>query len=355
MAGPGNSPDRTLTWSAAIIAVAALVWLARAASAVLIPVAAALFVAALVYPILRWLQRRLPDRFRKAALPLTFGLILAVAGAGVTAVAEAVDEVVDAAPQYEQRLRGLWQQADAAADQNGLPLPTDLLSSADTRRRLGEIAASLARTAWQGASLLIIVVFLILLMLLESAEWRRKMTVRRQRGEAALEIARVCAERVRGYLYVRTVLGVASSLLAGAWLTLLNVDLVLTWMVLTFTLNYIPNVGSVIAVVPPSLMAIVQHGPVRGLIVFGGLVIFEQVIGNVIDPRMQGRRLSLSPVLVMVSLVFWSWAWGVAGALMAAPMTVALVVICAHVPGLEWVAELAGRGDSRGPAATSRP
>jgi predicted PurR-regulated permease PerM len=86
----------------------------------------------------------------------------------------------------------------------------------------------------------------------------------------------------------------------------LGVDLVLVWMVLTFALNYIPNVGSIIAVIPPSLLAVLQHGPVRGLVVLGGLAVFEQIIGNLIEPRLEGRRLEISPVVALLSLVFWS-------------------------------------------------
>jgi AI-2 transport protein TqsA len=138
------------------------------------------------------------------------------------------------------------------------------------------------------------------------------------------------AGKVRQYLYVRTVLGAMSATIAGVWLLLLDVDLVLVWVLLTFLLNYIPNLGSIIAVVPPSLMALLQHGPLRGALVLGGLAIFEQIIGNYIDPRMQGRRLQISPVVVLVALVFWTWMWGPAGALLAVPMTVTALAAASY-------------------------
>ena len=104
----------------------------------------------------------------------------------------------------------------------------------------------------------------------------------------------------------------------------------MVWALLTFALNYIPNLGSIVAVMPPSLMALVQHGPIRGLITLGGLAVIEQVIGNYVDPRMQGRRLQVSPVVVLVALVFWTWMWGVPVALLAVPMTVTLLAAAAH-------------------------
>ncbi len=150
---------------------------------------------------------------------------------------------------------------------------------------------------------------------------------------------------MRQYLFIRTVLGAVSAVAAGAWLLILDVDLVLVWVVLTFALNYIPNIGSIIAVFPPSLMALLQHGPTYGLLTLGGLTVFEQVIGNFIDPRMQGRRLRVSPVVVLVALLFWSWMWGPVGALLAVPMTVLLLAAAAHVPRLRpFTTILAGGG-----------
>ena len=87
-------------------------------------------------------------------------------------------------------------------------------------------------------------------------------------------------------------------------------------------------------------MALVQHGPLYGVLTLGGLAVFEQIIGNYIDPRMQGRRLRISPVVVLVALLFWTWMWGPVGALLAVPMTVTLLAAAAHLPALTPLATL---------------
>lgn len=244
-------------------------------------------------------------------------------------------EVVDRAPKHADRLQHSWDQLIELAKQSGLPLPENLGSPEDLQKRLGGLATSAAKVAWEMVSGLVLVLFLVLLMLLEAPAWRRN--ARRAWGRSGSLAAMVTgiAEKVRQYLFVRTVLGAASAGSAAVWLLLLDVDLVLVWVVLTFLLNYIPNIGSIIAVIPPSLMAFVQHGPIRGAIVLGGLAVIEQIIGNYIDPRMQGRRLQISPVVVLMALVFWTWMWGPVGALLAVPMTVTLLAAAAHVDALK--------------------
>lgn len=339
-------PDATaqaapLTWLVGIIAVVCVIWLLKTAAVVAMPLAAAFFIAITVYPVQLFLADRL-DRFRWAALPLTMGLIVAVIGGGMWALAESVDEVAEAAPRYSAELRGAWQTLRQSASDSGVPVPEDLLSSTDLQQRAANLATATVRAVWSTISGLVLVFFLVVLMLLEAPVWgantRRLLTDRH--GRATIETVTEVADKVRQYLYVRTVLGVMSAAAAGAWLLILDVDLVLVWVVLTFLLNYIPNLGSIVAVIPPSLMALLQHGPTYGLLTLGGLAVFEQVIGNFIDPRMQGRRLRVSPVVVLIALVFWTWLWGPVGALLAVPVTITLIVAAARVPSLRTLSTL---------------
>ena len=335
-----------LTWLVGIIAAVALAWMFRAAAIVMIPLATAFFVAIVVHPVQVWLGDRL-QRHGWAAVALTMTLLVVLVGGVLWAAAESIDEAAETLPQYSDRAAELWRTAKDAAANAGVPLPQDLLASQDLHTRLSGIAASIARTAWRITSGLVLVFFLVLLMLVEAPVWgeNTRRALQHGRGRAAIETIGDIADKVRKYLFVRTVLGAASACAAGAWLLILDVDLVLVWVVLTFALNYIPNIGSIIAVFPPSLMALLQHGPVYGLLTLGGLTVIEQVIGNFIDPRMQGRRLRVSPVVVLVALLFWSWMWGAVGALLAVPMTVLLLAAADHVPRLRPFASiLAGGG-----------
>src|SRR5690606_4682895 len=129
-----------------------------------------------------------------------------------------------------------------------------------------------------------------------------------------------------------------TAVMIAGWLLLVGMDLVFLWAILQFVLNYVPTLGSIVAGTFPAVYALVQFGAGKALLVIGGIVLIEQVMGNYVDPRLQGRTLDISPLVVLVSIVFWGWVWGVAGALLAVPLTATIMIVCAHIPALEPVA-----------------
>ena len=149
------------------------------------------------------------------------------------------------------------------------------------------------------------------------------------------------AEKVRQYLGVTTLTSLMTGVASGLWALVVGLDLALVWGVLNFLLNYIPVIGNIVGIVPPSLYALIQFQTLTWpLIVFVGFAVIQIVISNFVYPTLQGRSLSLSPVAILVALTFWSWVWGIAGALIAVPLTAALVIICEHFRSTAWIAKL---------------
>ena len=106
--------------------------------------------------------------------------------------------------------------------------------------------------------------------------------------------------------------------------------------------------ATIIAGIPPILLAFVQFGPGKALLVAGGLLAMEQVIGNFVDPRLQGRTLNVSSLVVLLSVILWGWIWGVPGALIAVPLTVTIILACSKVAMLRPIAvQLSGGEDNR--------
>jgi AI-2 transport protein TqsA len=131
--------------------------------------------------------------------------------------------------------------------------------------------------------------------------------------------------------------GVASSL--WSWMT--GLELVLVWGILNFLLNFVPVIGNIVGIVPPVLFAFIQFGGWQmPLLVFAGFVVLQMTISNVVYPILQGKQLSLSPLAIIVAMTFWSWVWGIAGALIAVPLTAAIVMICAQFDRSRWIAKL---------------
>lgn len=135
--------------------------------------------------------------------------------------------------------------------------------------------------------------------------------------------------------------GVATAVFAAA----VGLDLALMWGFTTFLLNYIPTLGPLVAVIPPSLFALFQfEGLGRPALVFLGIGAIQFFIGNFVDPKIEGRVLSLSPFVVLFGIVLWGWIWGVFGAFLAVPLTAAIVIVCREFESTRWIAVmLSGR------------
>jgi AI-2 transport protein TqsA len=163
-------------------------------------------------------------------------------------------------------------------------------------------------------------------------------------ADTARRITDVSAEiaaRVRLYLGITTLKSVLTGIACGLWTVMLGLDLAIVWGVLNFLLNYVPVVGNLIGIIPPSLYALMQfQNWTIPAAVFVGLAVIQIAISNFVYPVLQGRGLSLSPVAILLAVAFWTWVWGIAGALIAVPLTVVLVVICEHFAGLRWITVL---------------
>jgi AI-2 transport protein TqsA len=198
------------------------------------------------------------------------------------------------------------------------------------------VAQTVAGATGQMIAGMVIVFFLVLLALSERDTFLKKVCdrlSREQRGtlDTVLDQA---SHRLRLYILVRAGVGLLNAALYVAWLGLFGLDLLLVWAILTFLLNFIPNIGSIISGMLPFLYAFVTLDPGMALLLGLGLFVIEQIIGNYVDPKLQGRQISLSALVILVALLFWYWLWGVAGALLAVPMTMIAVVLCTHIPPL---------------------
>ncbi|WP_265584482.1 MULTISPECIES: AI-2E family transporter [unclassified Coleofasciculus] len=130
--------------------------------------------------------------------------------------------------------------------------------------------------------------------------------------------------------------------MTSIWCFVLGVDLAFVWGLVAFVLNYIPTLGSIIAVIPPTLVALVFEGVGIGIATLIGLAVIQVVMGNFIDPRVQGKSLQLSPFVALISIVFWGWVWDISGAILGVPMTVAIILLCQEFKSTRGIAIVLG-------------
>jgi AI-2 transport protein TqsA len=279
-----------------------------------------------------------------------FGAALALSGRAIAA------ELQSRRPQIEAQL----ERARAAVEGAGVPLPKRGGSggspegaaqgsagavglpgmSPDSTGAGGGGGSGLAthvlRVLAEGLVGLGLALAFAALGLAEAGEVRQRIAhLGRGGGAAPSALAAIdeAAPAFRRYVWVKSLTSAITGL--ATWLAALAFGLPLAWVwgFLAFLFEYVPSVGSLLAVIPPTLMALADGGPGHAasvLVVIGAL---QVILGNVVDPRLEGKLMAVSPFGVLLSIVFWGWLWGAVGALLAVPLTIAIVIACRHIPG----------------------
>ena len=367
--GAAPDPRATVrTWLIGIAVSLAIAWTLRQTVWITLPLAVAFFVALGVWPICRWVQERMSARLKFLGYAAAMAVIVFVLLLFFAAIWYAAQRIIAEFPRYADDFRRLWEQVsdwaggwgvpislpgsgqgEAGAPNNGAPSPSDPITG---------FALGIVNSAWQTLANLVLIFFFVLLMLIETPTWRAKLrsAFGPDREEAWLDSIAASAQRFRLYLILRTVIGIVTGALYWLWLTLMGVDFALLWGMLAFLLNYIPTFGSLVVFALASVFALIQRGPEIALVAASGLFLFEQAMGNVIEPRVQGQRLSISPLVVLVSLLVWGWIWGITGTLLAVPLTVLIIIVFAHIRALRPLALLLSDADSmKGLGEATRP
>jgi AI-2 transport protein TqsA len=321
---------------AVIAAGAALYWLAP----ILTPLALAMFLAVMIDGFARVLHHRLPSVSRRAALPLAVLISAGLFGGTAYVVADNAYAFAGQVTAYAPKLDGLLARMAGLVGMDVPPTVNQLLRQLDPTRLLGQVARGLQDFASTAAFVLVYLGFIIA----SRRGWERKAVhlfpSRDERHEAMAAFRRI-RDGVEQYLWVQTVTGLMIAGASWAAMAAVGLDNALFWTFLIFIASYIPVIGGVVGVAAPPVMALVQFDTLwQAAVLFGVLQTVTLVVGNVIYPRMQGRSLNLDPVMVLLSLAFWSAIWGLTGAFLSTPLTVMTMVILAQFPGSRWIAIL---------------
>lgn len=312
----------------------------KAAAPILVPLLLALFVALISAPPLYWLQQtRMP---RGSALPV---VIIGVAGLGFVLsvlISSSIADFRASLPEYQDNMRAQLAALNQGLGQLGLDVPENFLAKTIDPGTL----VTLTTNALLGISAMITNLVFILLMavliLAEASSFPEK--IRRAAGgsENSVEHLDELMEKVKRYIFLKTVVSLGTGVFVAVWLALLGVDQYVLWGLLSFLLNYVPNIGSIIAAVPAVLLALLQGGLDLALWATLGFVLVNTIVGNVVEPRVIGQGLGLSPLVVFLSLVFWGWILGPVGMLLSVPLTMIVKIGLETHDNTRWISALLG-------------
>lgn len=312
----------------------------KAASVILVPFLLSGFLAVISAPSLFWLQRKGAPTW--LALILVTLVIIVGVMAMSTVVTTSLNSFQQNLPRYQADLQDKTSDIVVWLERAGVTLQEDSIKrhfNPGVAMRMVPNVFSAFASVLSNAFLIVLTVIFILL---ESAGFPAKLRAMSTDPDSSLEQFDTIAENMKRYVAIKTTTSLATGLLVAVWLEIIGVDYPLLWGLLAFLLNFVPSIGSIIAAIPPVLLALVMAGPGTAGLVALGFGVVNIVIGSIIEPKYMGEGLGLSTLVVFLSLLFWGWVLGPVGMLLAVPLTMAAKIVLEGNEGTHAAAVLLG-------------
>jgi len=332
-----KSTNAAVTFAAVIIIVFGL----QAAKVLLVPLLLAIFFALITLRPMLWLQEhRVPSVL--AALLVVTGLMLSMIFVG-SIVGSSIAAFTAAIPGYQAQLNelmsGFFSFIEGRIDAE---ISTENIRELiDPGRAMG-MAGTLLNGLRGVLTNTFLILFTMIFILLEAGSIKTKMYAAFGSQNGNFARAGKFLQNLGRYLGIKTIVSMVTGLIVGVMTWIIGLDFPLLWAMLAFLLNYIPTIGSIIAAVPAVLLALIQLGPAEALSTAIGFVAVNMVFGNIIEPRLMGYGVGISPLVVFVGLVFWGWIFGPVGMLLSVPLTMTLKLALESSPNTQWIAILLG-------------
>lgn len=324
---------------------------------VLVPFFLAMFLAIISFPLLFWLKSKMVPT--AVAISLAVLANLAIATFIVLLAIQSVSNFQERAPRYVSKFENLVKEIQSGLQEGTIPgadyFSVELIDPGAVLGMAQDTLGQIMGVVSNGFLVVLIMIF----VLGEATTFPKKLQfIMGRRGDSDADPGRFqkITREVVQYLAIKTLVSLGTGLIVGVGVAILGLDFPVLWGLMAFAFNYIPTIGSVLAAIPAIALAIVQPGSDAmmssaiepGLMIDWGRVVgvaciyvgTNVVFGNFLEPMLMGRRLGLSTLVVILSLIFWGWVWGPIGMLLSVPMTMIIKIMLENTPDLRWVAIL---------------
>jgi len=325
-----------VTSAAFVILIAGL----REAQPILVPFLLSAFIAIIAMPPLVFLQhRRIP---KGVALTLVIGGVVGVGMLMGALVGSAVDDFSAQLPTYQAKLEVQTLNLLNWLAGMGVEISREVVNNLLDPAKAMKMAAQGLNTLGGLLTNAFLILLTVIFILLEASSFPGKLHLIFDDPEHSFIQLERFTDNIKRYMAIKTGTSLLTGLVVAVWLWVIGVDYPVLWGTLAFLLNYVPNIGSIIAAIPALLLALVQLGPGAVLWSALGYLVVNNLVGNVIEPRFMGRGLGLSTLVVFLSLVFWGWVLGPVGMFLSVPLTMTLKIALDSSEETRWIAILLG-------------
>ena len=312
----------------------------RAAVSILVPFLLSVFVAIICAPFLFWLrQKKIPGLIAVAIVVI---VVLGIGASVGVLVGASIRNFTVALPEYQVRLHDQLTEIISLLDRLGIEVSDEVLLDYVNPGAVMRFVGTSLTTISSGLTNAFFILLTVIFILLEVSSFPLKLrAILGDSHPSLINFDKVIGE-VKHYLSLKTLTSLATGVAIAVWLAALGVDYPLLWGLLAFMLNFVPNIGSIIAAIPAILLALIQLGLGSAVLTGIAFLVVNFAIGFFAEPRLMGYRMGLSTLVVFLSLIFWGWVLGPIGMLLSVPLTMTVKIALQSNESTRWMAILLG-------------
>jgi len=327
--------------------------LCKVLSSVVLPVVIAIFMTFAFMPVIMKINNKL--KIPWVILVIIIDIILFIAIFGLSSLlVSSLSTITAEYPKYESKFMSIYRILASTFNlqfDDGKSFIDNIWSVLQVREYVQRLAVFLSSGLISFAKYFFMIILLFTFLLIEVKMTGKKINGafrKNTKGKVFHIIQQVISETVR-YLSIKFFISLATGVLVFIGTSLIKLDFPIVWGFLAFIMNFIPTFGSIISTVITTVFAMLQFYPVWGKIIYVFILLLSinMILGNILEPRIEGNHLGLSPFVILVSLSLWGWLWGFVGMILAVPMTVIIKIICENFEMLNGIAVLLGNGKRR--------
>jgi predicted PurR-regulated permease PerM len=313
------------------------------AATIVVPFLLSLFIAIILSPTYSFFKSKgIVDML---SITIVMGVFLLFLALIAKLIGNSVHDFSANIDTYSLKLTAYYQALSQFGANFGIEIPVNEISSLVNSKELMRFFTSLIESLGSIFTNGFVVILTVVFMLLESKHFIAKIRYADSDAQTMEHINQIFTQ-IKSYMVIKALISLLTGFVVWIFLSFMGTDYAFLWGVLAFLFNFIPNIGSIIAAVPAVLITLVQFGGVSSLIVALFYIVINITIGSVLEPKVMGRGLGLSTLVVFLSLIFWGWLLGIVGMLLSIPLTIMAKIIFAASEETRWMAVLLGNGEN---------
>lgn len=314
----------------------------KSASEIIVPFLLSLFLAIILLPAYSF--------FNKKGLPQSISLFIVVAvfilliSLVAQLIGSSIHDFNSNIGFYSDQLKVYYQSFVVIASKIGIEISVDEISNLINSKQIMSFASQIMQSIGSMFTNGFVVLLTIIFMLLESSNFKDKIVYSSNNSGAVSHVEKISSQ-IQEYMVLKAIISFVTGIIVWVALEVIGTDYAFLWAVIAFLFNFIPNIGSIIAAVPAVLLTLVQLGAVSSMIVAIVYVAINVIIGSVVEPKVMGKGLGISTLVVFLSLIFWGWLLGIVGMLLSIPLTIMMKIILDDNENTRWISIMLGTGE----------